>query len=1339
MSHSTDWIDLARYGLEIVVASFEDTPDHRAVAIRGEGKLTGHQEAMLREIGFRKLPSGRTLWARPGHSFRLSELREVFPNLVVRPMERLEFRVSIRGGSPFLSSPPTPSPDISRDRSPEPLAFPVLKTPALTRPPVTDSKPVSGDKSGVPDIKPAPVAKPFLMPKVPKSAAEEFDLPAVPLESLDDELSAEEFEKVNEFQVRYSPKSSIGKPIATIPVNLAQATTKALDRLEDKHGNIDEWVAGELGWTQEEMAHYLSPEQVDAVGLAIEAATRGKGFILADQTGLGKGRVLAALLRWSVLRNGHAVFLTEKANLFSDIWRDICDIGSEDIFGKPLLMNDRSNIIDQISGEVLFESPKKKEMDAVLDARQLPDGCHLMLATYSQFNRRGSKKAKFLDSVCNGKHLFLDECHNIVGESNTRSNFDLVLQNANAVTFSSATFARNALNMGAYRPVFPDSIASLDLVEVLKSGGAAMLEALSQNLAEEGLLLRREHDLSNISIEVVSDTARADLHRQLSDRMSPILSSLARIAMRVSDLAEDMDSRKVNPKERWYAANFGSRLSGVVAQFLTALQVDHCVELCAEALKKGEKPVVVIENTMESLMRELLEDVEEDAPFPEGRRRREALLEQAEAPTFRAALDLMLDRILQISRKVPGQDAEKFPVEDPDILRDAERVRAAIAEFPHLSLSPIDDIQERLEAEGRRLYEMGEIERPWVVGEISARNIRVSEGRYVPVEEQDRNITISAFNNGSLDALVATRAASTGLSLHAHEKVADQRRRVMIELQIPSNVIARQQFWGRVNRRGQVCEPRFLCLTTELPYQVRILANQNAKIAELSANVTGNAESALTMDIPDIINDIGDEVCRRILEDTPMLARRMCIAMQVSQDDYEQEHYFVNKLLSRLVLIPSHQQERLYQRVLDDYEAQLKELAARGRSPKQARVMEGQWVPVSRHLFDPGVPEDGAVFGRPVYLTTIRRTRMARPLQGDDIRTLVLKAREKHDNAYGSCRPGEMTRRHLDALKEVRKTHLKSLVTKDYPNVAAALRATKDNPVKRMHARLVMIEDFLKRLGSGAGIRLTGEEEESVSAVIVDFTLPDLSEVHVPSSYSLRYVLPGDEKPREIALSALLKDSRFGWDGHAPKSESEVAGLRLQKFDAAPTGEVVETRRVLDGNLFSATRLSKLANVGTVVTYEDVDGHQRRGVLIPQRQQDRLRSITGVTRSPAVALAVLRGGGERLSTDLINDENNLVIHYRGNHVDVWIPAKKRAEKNLLTKKLLEITGEFSGDWRGKSARVPVSKLEPLLKQLIDDGHTLHYDGKHRNLAISAVLERPEEPTPEADHAPSLVI
>ena len=124
------------------------------------------------------------------------------------------------------------------------------------------------------------------------AAADEVESPSGPEGNTSDQ-------EENSYQSPYSAFSSVSEATAMIPRNLATPTRLALAGVVQENGGIDEFVAGELGWTVAEMAGYLAPEQVDAVALAIHSVCKGRGFLEADQTGLGKGRVMAALARYS--------------------------------------------------------------------------------------------------------------------------------------------------------------------------------------------------------------------------------------------------------------------------------------------------------------------------------------------------------------------------------------------------------------------------------------------------------------------------------------------------------------------------------------------------------------------------------------------------------------------------------------------------------------------------------------------------------------------------------------------------------------------------------------------------------------------------------------------------------------------------------------------------------------------------------------------------------------------------------------------------------------------------------------------------------------------------------
>jgi len=70
-------------------------------------------------------------------------------------------------------------------------------------------------------------------------------------------------------------------------------------------------------------------EQIDAIATAIYSyEEKNDAIIIADQTGVGKGRTAAGLIRYSITELKKVpFFFTEKKHLINDIYRDLIDIG----------------------------------------------------------------------------------------------------------------------------------------------------------------------------------------------------------------------------------------------------------------------------------------------------------------------------------------------------------------------------------------------------------------------------------------------------------------------------------------------------------------------------------------------------------------------------------------------------------------------------------------------------------------------------------------------------------------------------------------------------------------------------------------------------------------------------------------------------------------------------------------------------------------------------------------------------------------------------------------------------------------------------------------------------
>ncbi|MDZ7648423.1 MAG: hypothetical protein U5K54_15245 [Cytophagales bacterium] len=105
----------------------------------------------------------------------------------------------------------------------------------------------------------------------------------------------------DELGMPYVPASSSCFVLNTVvPDSMGFETHSALQRIKEAvGGDIDEYVRIKLNYrTNVELCKALSAEQIDAVAMSIyNIEERGVGMIIGDQTGIGKGRIAASIIR----------------------------------------------------------------------------------------------------------------------------------------------------------------------------------------------------------------------------------------------------------------------------------------------------------------------------------------------------------------------------------------------------------------------------------------------------------------------------------------------------------------------------------------------------------------------------------------------------------------------------------------------------------------------------------------------------------------------------------------------------------------------------------------------------------------------------------------------------------------------------------------------------------------------------------------------------------------------------------------------------------------------------------------------------------------------------------
>jgi len=205
-------------------------------------------------------------------------------------------------------------------------------------------------------------------------------------------------------RLAYEPESDACLRLNTnIPASMRFEMQKALANVDRRVNGVDEFVALKLGYINQDkctpkqykeglqcLCDAFAAEQVDALAMTIyNIEEKKQGIIIGDMTGVGKGRVAAGVIRYAILNNIMPIFFTEKPNLFSDIYRDIKDIGSDDNIPLEFLKDEkrertkrtkRGAVISQIKEDIdngdyeedfnaqtLFDKGKESELKQVID------------------------------------------------------------------------------------------------------------------------------------------------------------------------------------------------------------------------------------------------------------------------------------------------------------------------------------------------------------------------------------------------------------------------------------------------------------------------------------------------------------------------------------------------------------------------------------------------------------------------------------------------------------------------------------------------------------------------------------------------------------------------------------------------------------------------------------------------------------------------------------------------------------------------------------------------------------------------------------------------------------
>src|SRR3546814_5675842 len=173
MSDERNWVDLSGHGFSVRVAEFARPPGSRIFFIRGDGPLDPEQRTALSDMGFVEMNiATQTTWMRPGGTFTLKEIRNVFPMADLKRMPTNATHVRSEGRYPFgeaaIRNDANSKPPIARS----PTASPPTSRPLTRSPFQNQSRPRAAvvTSQTAPRSRPLPVPAAFMARPLPGPA-----------------------------------------------------------------------------------------------------------------------------------------------------------------------------------------------------------------------------------------------------------------------------------------------------------------------------------------------------------------------------------------------------------------------------------------------------------------------------------------------------------------------------------------------------------------------------------------------------------------------------------------------------------------------------------------------------------------------------------------------------------------------------------------------------------------------------------------------------------------------------------------------------------------------------------------------------------------------------------------------------------------------------------------------------------------------------------------------------------------------------------------------------------------------------------------------------------------
>jgi P-loop containing NTP hydrolase pore-1/C-terminal domain on Strawberry notch homologue len=667
------------------------------------------------------------------------------------------------------------------------------------------------------------------------------------------------------------------------------------------------------------------------------------GFFVGDDTGVGKGRVLAGIIadNWNQNRR-RAVWFSVNNDLLESARRDLTDLGLADI--------SLARINDYLpAGEIT-----------------LPHG--VIFSSYSSLisaARTGEKRlAQIQRWLGQAGVVIFDEAHKAKnalaggrGEPTLTGQAVIDLQDPERnrdyrVVYSSATGATQVRNMAYMTRLglwgigtsFPGGFQ--EFMQEIESGGVGAMEMVSRDMKALGMYLS-----GSISFGACPQSGKAVEYRERTHWLTPQQREMYdRAAAAWQSVLRNIDAAlevtNGGPRARAVALNkFWGDHQRFFRQVICAFKVPSVIAETEAALSEGKSVVISLVGTGEARTKEQVAKATanggmlEDLDFSP-REVIAAMVDRAFPTTlYQDVTDPGTGKTIQ----VPVRDACGNPVQSQEALRMKQQIIDGLSAL-ELPENPLDQLVNHF---GERS-----------VAELTGRTrrlIRDSQGRVQYKKRAPEGVAMhrtnvhemEQFQSGKKRIAIISDAASMGISLHASNRAENRQRRVHVTLELGWSADKQMQTFGRTHRSDQAVPPEYVLLSTELGGEKRFSSTIARRLGSLGALTKGDRRSADSGDLAKYNFETQEgraALClmlRRIVEgrnvpglpnprqtlrDIGLLVRNRDGVEEVRKDDL----YNVPRFLNRILALDVEQQNALFDHFADLFDQTVRYAKANG-------------------------------------------------------------------------------------------------------------------------------------------------------------------------------------------------------------------------------------------------------------------------------------------------------------------------------------------------------------------------------------------------------------------------